>query len=131
MNFSRLLLGSVHKGSAVRDRFVPIIRRAVVTTPYDTPYVSPHVAPSVTPPVAVLVRLIGATGELGNAEIRQLLGLRDRTHLRERYLNPCLEGGWIEMTVPDKPTSRLQCYRLTAEGRGLLTILSEDGKAGK
>lgn len=28
-----------------------------------------------------------------------------------------LAGGLIEMTLPDKPTSRLQQYRLTAAGR--------------
>lgn len=63
-------------------------------------------------------------GELGSADIRKHLGLRDRTHLRERYLNPCLSGGWIEMTLPDKPNSRLQSYRLTTKGRDVLTGLN-------
>jgi ATP-dependent DNA helicase RecG len=67
-----------------------------------------------------MVRLLGELGELGSAEIRQHLGLRDRTNLRERYLDSSLDGGWIEMTIPDKPNSRLQKYRLTAKGTALL-----------
>lgn len=85
-----------------------------------TPEVTPPVAPPVAPPVLILLRLLGASGELGNAEIRQMLGLKDRTHLRERYLDPCLHDGWIEMTIPDKPNSRLQKYRLSDKGKAFL-----------
>lgn len=35
-------------------------------------------------------------------------------HFREAYLLPSLRMGLIRMTVPDKPNSRLQKYRLTA-----------------
>ena len=31
-------------------------------------------------------------------------------------LKPLLEVGWLEMTVPDKPTSNKQKYRLTTKG---------------
>jgi len=88
--------------------------------------VTPPVTPSVTQPVAVVIRLLGAMGELGSTEIRQQLKLRDRTHLRNRYLDPCLEGGWIERTVPDKPNSRFQRYRLTAKGRAMLEALTHE-----
>lgn len=84
---------------------------------------TPPVTPLVTPPVGAIIRLLGASGELGNAEIREHLGLRDRTHLRERYLAPCLDGGLIEMTRPDTPRSRLQRYRLTAKGVAMLEAL--------
>ncbi|WP_368086605.1 Fic family protein [Methylomonas sp. LWB] len=36
-----------------------------------------------------------------------------KTSFRERYLKPTLALGRIEMTVPDKPNSRSQPYRLT------------------
>ena len=81
-----------------------------------TPPVTPPVAPPVTPAVATLMRLLDARGALGNAEIRAQLGLRDRTHLREHYISPALAADVIEMTIPEKPHSRLQKYRLTQKG---------------
>ena len=87
--------------------------------------VAPPVTPPVTPPVEVLIRLLGQAGALGNAEIRTHLGLKDRTHLRERYLDPALADGVIEPTIPEKPNSRLQKYRLTAKGAALLASLSK------
>jgi ATP-dependent DNA helicase RecG len=62
-------------------------------------------------------------GELGSLEIRKHLGLKDRTHLRERYLDPSLDAGFVELTIPDKPNSRLQQYRLTKKGSAYLTDL--------
>ena len=79
-----------------------------------------EVTGQVTPPVEVLARLLAQAGELGNAEIRSRLGLKDRTHLRERYVAPALAEGLVEPTIPDKPNSRLQKYRLTAKGRAWL-----------
>ena len=87
--------------------------------------VTPPVAPPVAPPVEVLIRLLGQAGPLGNAEIREHLGLKDRAHLRERYLDPALADGLIEPTVPDKPNSRLQQYRLTAKGTALADSLRQ------
>jgi ATP-dependent DNA helicase RecG len=98
---------------------------ALPVTPPVTPPVSPPVTPPVTPPVEVLIRLLGQAGALGNAEIRTHLGLKDRTHLRERYLDPALAVGVIEPTIPEKPNSRLQKYRLTAKGAALLASLSK------
>jgi len=78
--------------------------------------------------VTVLVRLLGQAGALGNAEIRRHLGLKDRTHLRERYLDPALADGLIEPTIPGKPKSRLQQYRLTENGVELLERLNAEGR---
>jgi predicted HTH transcriptional regulator len=91
--------------------------------------VTPPVDLPVTPPVAVVVlaRLIGSSGPLGNSEILEKLMLRDRTHLRKRYIDPALAEGLVERTIPEKPTSRLQKYRLTEKGRGLLERLEKEG----
>ena len=49
-----------------------------------------------------------------------------RTHLRERYLDPSLADGLVEPTIPNKPNSRLQKYRLTEKGRAWLAALNKD-----
>jgi hypothetical protein len=55
---------------------------------------------------------------------REALELQDRkSSFRERYLKPALEQGLIQMSVPDKPNSRLQRYRLTERGRVALQCL--------
>jgi len=99
-----------------------------VTPPVETP-VTPPVETPVTPPVETpvgeyvrrLLVLLLQSGSLGNAEIREAFGLKDRRRLRETYIDPALGAGLVEMTIPNKPNSRLQKYRLTAKGRELLS----------
>ena len=55
--------------------------------------------------------------EMGREALQSALGLSDRKSFRERHLKPALADGLIEMTIPDKPNSRLQKYRLTDKGR--------------
>lgn len=74
----------------------------------------------VTAPVLRLLELLFSKGTLGNAEILAELGLKNRRRMRENYIAPALEAGLIEYTIPDKPNSRLQKYRLTPAGRELL-----------
>jgi len=52
--------------------------------------------------------------------IQELLGLKHRETFLNNYLKPLLKSGWIEMTIPDKPTSSKQKYRITEKGRALL-----------
>lgn len=58
-------------------------------------------------------KLLDAMGdeELSAAEIMDRLGLSHRPTFRTNYLNPALDQGLIEMTIPDKPSSRNQKYR--------------------
>ena len=60
------------------------------------------------------------TGPKSAGELRELLDLKHRPTFRENYLHPALEKGFIENTIPDKPNSRLQKYRLTDKGRARL-----------
>ncbi len=56
-------------------------------------------------------------GEMSREALQAALGLSDRKSFRERYLKPALDYCLIEMTIPDKPNSRMQKYRLTDKGR--------------
>jgi len=76
---------------------------------------TPQDAPQVTPQVERL--LLALHGALSREALQADLGLQDRKSFRERYLVPALAGGWIEMCIADKPSSRSQRYRLTGQGR--------------
>ncbi len=80
---------------------------------------APQVSPQVTPQVGELLAAI--RGEMGREALQSTLGLSDRKSFRKRYLKPALADGLIEMTIPDKPNSRFQKYRLTDKGRQWLT----------
>ncbi|MCY3706414.1 MAG: putative DNA binding domain-containing protein [Gammaproteobacteria bacterium] len=70
-----------------------------------------------------LVRVLDR--DRSRAQILQGLGLRNRSNLVVNYLRPALDAGLIEMTIPDKPTSGRQRYRLTPMGRELRLALLE------
>ena len=80
---------------------------AAILTPQESPQVTPQVG-----------RLLSALdGEMSRQDILHTLGLSDRKSLRQRYLLPALQRGYVEMTRPDTPNARNQKYRLTARGR--------------
>ena len=76
---------------------------------------TPQVSPQVTPQVGALLGAL--LGEMGREALQSALDLSDRKSFRERHLKPALDEGLMEMTLPDKPNSRLQKYRLTDKGR--------------
>ena len=57
---------------------------------------------------------------LAIAELLDLYGLEIKTGAFKRTVKELLVNGLIEYTLPDKPNSRLQKYRLTDKGRALL-----------
>lgn len=58
-------------------------------------------------------------GEMKRLEIQNLLELKHEGNFRDNYLLPALESGFIEMTMPDKPNSPKQKYRLSEKGLSL------------
>ena len=58
-------------------------------------------------------------------QLREALDLKDNKHFRRTYLLPALHAGLIEMTIPDKPRSSKQSYRLTHAGSTYLKQIEE------
>ena len=48
------------------------------------------------------------------------VGRTNRTKFRDQFIKPLIEMNLLEMTIPDKPNSRLQKYRLTEAGRTII-----------
>ena len=78
---------------------------------------NPEVTQEVTPEVRLLSVL---AGEMARQHLKEALGLKDDEHFRKAYLLPALDAGLIEMTIPDKPRSSKQRYRLTDKGRQVM-----------
>ncbi len=76
-----------------------------VTLTFFTPEATPEVAPEVTPE------------DIKRIELQHHLKLADAEHFRKHYLLPALEQGVLAMTIPEKPTSSNQRYRLTSLGK--------------
>ncbi|AEK57758.1 Fic family protein [Acidithiobacillus caldus] len=90
-----------------------MLRMILDTVTTSTPEVSLEVSPE--------VRLISVlAGEMTRQQLKEALGLKDDEHFRKSYLLPALETGLIEMTIPDKPRSSKQKYRLTDKGRQMM-----------
>jgi ATP-dependent DNA helicase RecG len=86
----------------------------------------------VADPVADLVDMfIVALGEQAFApsELQKKLNLKHRQTFRENYLHPALKQSLAEMTLPGKPNSRLQQYRLTESGRARFSLIQPRGKS--
>lgn len=56
-------------------------------------------------------------------EILEHIGLRNHSDNREKYLDPLVKLGWIEMTIPEKPTHKDQKYKRTIQGEILYNLI--------
>jgi len=94
--------------------FIAFMLRMILDTVTSS---TPEVTQEVTPEVRLLSVL---AGEMTRQQLKEALGLKDDEHFRKAYLLPALDAGLIEMTIPDKPRSSKQKYRLTDKGRQVM-----------
>ena len=77
--------------------------------------VTTEVATEVATEVMQIIKVLD--GEMSRRGLQEALGLRNSEHFRKAYLQPAIQEGLITMTIPDKPRSSKQQYRLTRRGR--------------
>jgi len=70
-----------------------------------------------------------AAGALSSAELQAIIGIKHRETFQRNYLDRLLSEHWLERTIPDKPRSRLQKYRLAEAGAALLKDMQKEGPA--
>jgi ATP-dependent DNA helicase RecG len=88
--------------------------------------VTGEVAGEVTGEVLKFLAILNST--LTRVEIQKALGLKGQANFRARYLGPSLALGVVEMTIPEKPNSRFQRYKITDKGRQLTSAGNFDEK---
>jgi predicted HTH transcriptional regulator len=64
---------------------------------------------------------------LSKAELSARLGQKEISGQLNKVIRVLLGDQTIEYTLPDKPNSRLQKYRLTAKGKALLATIAQNG----
>ena len=87
-------------------------------------YKPEQVTPQVTPQVNALIGVV--EGTMTREVLQDLLRISNRKYFREEYIKPALELDLIEMTIPNKPNSKNQKYKLTPKGRLYLKGIGSD-----
>jgi ATP-dependent DNA helicase RecG len=64
--------------------------------------------------------LVKAGNGVALTDLMRVTNRTNRTKFRDQVIKPLIEQGWLEMTLPDKPRSSQQKYRLTAKGEAWL-----------
>jgi ATP-dependent DNA helicase RecG len=82
-----------------------------------------EVTGEVTGEVAKLLNV--CQSETSRTQLQKALGLKAEENFRKLYLEPALKAGVIEMTIPDKPRSSKQKYRLTNAGKRFLESIQK------
>ena len=109
------------------DTFPPKSGESLAIKPTQSPTHSPTHSDD---PVIRLIKML-LQGPLSSGELRKQLNLKHRPTFRKNYLHPALKEGCIEMTIPEKPNSRLQKYRLTPRGKAVIDAQTSEGTDGK
>lgn len=81
-----------------------------------------QVSDQVTDQVKNILQMLNK-GSLSALDLMKNLNLAHRPTFRNNYLHPALNKGFIEMTIPDKPNSRVQKYRITPKGVAVIKVV--------
>jgi ATP-dependent DNA helicase RecG len=92
-----------------------------------TGQVTGQVIGQVTGQVQMLVQLLLRDEPSSAQQILERTGLSHRETLYQNYLRPALRAGLIERTIPEKPRSSKQRYRLTKKGKALAKTAKSRG----
>ena len=98
---------------ALSDGFIVSIRRG-----------AGEVTGEVAGEVMRLLRVM--KGSMKRSELQEALQLRHEEYFREAYLVPAMTDGFIEMTIPNKPRSSNQKYRMTEKGKTVLANINPE-----
>ena len=60
------------------------------------------------------------------ADLFKQLGLTNQTFNREKYLDPLIKLGWVEMELPQSKSSPKQRYKITESGNRILNLISTE-----
>lgn len=72
--------------------------------------------------------MLASLGEyIRRADLFEHMGLSNQSYNWEKYLDPLIASGWVQMEYPEKKTSPNQRYKMTASGERLLQLISESG----
>jgi len=93
--------------------------------PEVTGQVTGQVTEQVTDQVAALLKV--CTQAMTRGELQAAVGIAHRNHFTDAYLKPAITAGLIEPTIPGKPTSSKQRYRLTSRGREISAPFERQG----
>lgn len=69
---------------------------------------------------ALTLLTLASSGPLSRAELLARINLSDVYGNYRRHLFPLLEAGFLERTIPEKPNSQNQKYRISDSGRAML-----------
>lgn len=70
------------------------------------------------------------TKSLSRKEIFAAIGMTGDFRAFKRNIEPLIRDGCIEMTLPDKPSSKLQKYHLTDKGKAIISQIHEAQQRG-
>ncbi|MCX6567332.1 MAG: putative DNA binding domain-containing protein [Candidatus Aminicenantes bacterium] len=107
--------------------FTAIFRPVVAMVGPSAPQV-PRKYPASTPQLLAILNS-AALGEKSREELQIAAEIKDREHFRKQYLEVLLSADLLERTIPDKPQSPKQRYRITVAGRSFLEKTAKESKS--